>query len=126
MIRSTTFTIPFPPSVNQYWRTRVFAGAKPFASQYISPRGRAYRDEVAAAVLSHFGRIRPVTSRLRVTLHVFAPDKRKRDLDNLAKAPLDALTHAGVWGDDSQIDRLEIVREAITTPGHLIVTVEQL
>ncbi len=41
---------------------------------------------------------------------VYPPDRRARDLDNLGKALLDALTKAGVYGDDSQIDHLTFAR----------------
>jgi Holliday junction resolvase RusA-like endonuclease len=34
----------------------------------------------------------------------------KPDADNLAKAVLDALTNCGVWGDDSQISALSIIK----------------
>ena len=34
-----------------------------------------------------------------------------------------ALTHAGVWKDDSQIDKLLIVRKGIEKPGRIVVTV---
>ncbi|NBW23084.1 MAG: RusA family crossover junction endodeoxyribonuclease, partial [Caulobacteraceae bacterium] len=43
----------------------------------------------------------------------FPPDKRKRDLDNVLKSLLDALTHANVWDDDSQIDDLRIYRNIV-------------
>lgn len=36
------------------------------------------------------------------------PSERKRDLDNLAKAPLDFLTQRGVWTDDSLIQKLTL------------------
>ncbi|MEY4713325.1 MAG: hypothetical protein RIS88_2775 [Pseudomonadota bacterium] len=39
------------------------------------------------------------------------PDRRRRDLDNTLKATQDAMTHAGIWDDDSQIDDLRIVRK---------------
>ncbi|NBW22487.1 MAG: RusA family crossover junction endodeoxyribonuclease, partial [Caulobacteraceae bacterium] len=38
---------------------------------------------------------------VRVVIEAFPPDRRKRDLDNILKSLLDALTHAGVWEDDS-------------------------
>ncbi|EGM8635893.1 RusA family crossover junction endodeoxyribonuclease, partial [Escherichia coli] len=34
----------------------------------------------------------------------------RRDLDNILKAPLDALTHAGLLMDDEQFDEINIVR----------------
>ena len=47
---------------------------------------------------------------LTATLFAVMPDNRCRDLDNLLKATLDALTCAGVWDDDSQIHDLRITR----------------
>jgi crossover junction endodeoxyribonuclease RusA len=43
-------------------------------------------------------------------MSVHAPDRRRRDLDNVLKSTLDSLTHAGVWDDDSQIDQLSVER----------------
>ncbi|EFX26484.1 putative holliday junction resolvase, partial [Escherichia coli O55:H7 str. USDA 5905] len=47
------------------------------------------------------------------------PDKRRRDLDNILKAPLDALTHAGVLMDDEQFDEINIVRGQPVSGGRL-------
>lgn len=44
-----------------------------------------------------------------VMLRVFWQDKRRRDIDNQAKAILDALNGV-VWKDDFQVDRLTIER----------------
>ena len=52
----------------------------------------------------------PMDGRISVRVDAAPPDRRVRDLDNISKALLDALTHAGVWRDDSQIDDLRIVR----------------
>jgi crossover junction endodeoxyribonuclease RusA len=38
----------------------------------------------------------------------YPPDHRRRDLDNLAKAILDALQHAGVYGNDCQVKLLTL------------------
>lgn len=38
-----------------------------------------------------------------VMLEYLPPDRRRRDIDNGCKAVFDALTHAGVWKDDSQV-----------------------
>lgn len=120
-------TLPFPPSMNTIWR-RV--GNKTL----LSAKGREYRGEVANAVISpladHLGAGRyrfPLAGRLRVTIHVHAPDKRRRDLDNLPKAIHDALTHAGLWQDDSQIDRLVVERCNNFPPsGGVVVHVEEV
>ena len=47
------------------------------------------------------------------------PDKRRRDLDNILKAPLDALTHAGLLMDDEQFDEINIVRGQPVSGGRM-------
>ena len=69
---------------------------------------------------------RRLAGRLAVTITVNPPDKRKRDIDNLAKAPLDALTHAGLWLDDSQIDKLSIERGPVTKGGQIHITISTI
>lgn len=99
----TEIVLPFPPSTNTYWRSVPGKGV------LISAGGRQYRSAVHALAVSQgwhkFG-----DKRLSVSIEAWMPDKRRRDLDNLLKATLDALTHAGVWHDDSQIDALTIIR----------------
>jgi crossover junction endodeoxyribonuclease RusA len=93
-------TMPWPPSVNKYWRT--FQGR-----MIISAEGRSYRKAVADQVLIQRG-AKHYTGKLRVQIEAFRPDNRRRDLDNLLKAVLDGCTHAGVWEDDSNIVDLRI------------------
>ena len=93
-------TLPWPPSVNTYWRN--FDGR-----MIISARGREYRETVGdqmtlQKMVKHF------KGQLKVEIEAFRPDKRRRDLDNLLKATLDGLAHAGVYEDDSQIVDLHI------------------
>jgi crossover junction endodeoxyribonuclease RusA len=93
-------TLPWPPSVNTYWRN--FDGR-----MIISARGRDYRETVGdqmtlQKMVKHF------KGQLKVEIEAFRPDKRRRDLDNLLKATLDGLAHAGVYEDDSQIVDLRI------------------
>jgi crossover junction endodeoxyribonuclease RusA len=93
-------TMPWPPSVNTYWRT--FQGR-----MIISEKGRAYRKAVADQVLVQRG-AKHYEGKLRVVIEAWRPDNRRRDLDNLLKAVLDSLTHAGVWADDGLIVDLRI------------------
>lgn len=93
-------TLPYPPSVNTYWRT--FRGR-----MLISKAGRDYRSGVMSAALSERWEGLGVDL-LSVTIRAYMPDARRRDIDNAFKAPLDALAHAGVYADDSQIRRLSI------------------
>ncbi len=98
--------LPWPPSVNGYWRS---PNKGPLAGRtLISERGRAYRAAVAREIERH----RPQAQAGRLAVHVdaFPPDRRKRDLDNIGKGLLDALAHAGVIRDDGDIDRCSVER----------------
>jgi crossover junction endodeoxyribonuclease RusA len=94
--------LPWPPSVNHYWRHTK-------NGHYISAEGINYRETVFYSCVKHRGTL-PDDARLSVRIEAFPPDKRKRDLDNVLKALLDALQKAGVYKDDSQIDFLAINR----------------
>lgn len=119
-----SLTLPFPPSVNSYWRS---PNKGPLAGRtLISARGRAYRTTVWAVVKQLYPGARRLTERLGVTVQLCPPDRRTRDLDNYLKGLLDALTHAGVWADDSQIDELTIVRGPLDATGHAVVGIRQL
>jgi len=122
---SLVLTLPYPPSVNHYWLNSVGRSkrGKPCVHTRISERGRRYTQAVEALTAG----VEPIDGEVSVTLLVWMPDRKKRDLDNLLKCVLDSLTKAGVWGDDSQVDELRIVRKGITSPyGKVIVRIKQL
>lgn len=96
-----TLSIPFPPALNHYWRN-IGKGRT-----ILSQAAREYRTNVVAEVLSQ-GRSDAMTGPIAVEIVAMPPDRRRRDLDNLLKGALDALAHAGVYGDDSQIKDLRI------------------
>ena len=56
-----------------------------------------------------------LSGRLAIKIIAEPPDKRRRDLDNILKAPLDALTHAGLLIDDEQFDEINVRGQ--TVPG---------
>ena len=62
-----------------------------------------------------------MNARYTVTIHVFAPDKRRRDLDNVAKSILDGCNGV-LWDDDAQVDGLTVLR--CDGPFEVIVEVE--
>ena len=113
-----TITLPYPPSVNHYWKSR-WTGK--FISHYISAEGKAFRHQVIRA-LSDWDMI---LGPLAVRVDVFPPDRRARDLDNVCKSLLDAMEHAGVYEDDSQIADLHLIRRDPAPPGRVEVTVTQ-
>ena len=95
------FDLPYPPSINTYWRHRVF-GRRPIV--YVTDAGVAYRSEIKQLA----GIVRPLDGDLVVVVNLYPPDRRRRDIDNPIKALLDAMTHAGIWRDDSQIKKLTV------------------
>ena len=100
-------TLPWPPTVNTYWRHKVIGK---LATVYVSADGQAYRKAVNLCLIEHGIKTYAIEGDLRVEIEVFLPDRRKRDLDNLLKSLLDSLTHAQVWKDDNQISDLRIYR----------------
>jgi crossover junction endodeoxyribonuclease RusA len=117
-----TITLPWPPSMNRYWRSVAQLRGRVLVSE----EGRRYRrivkTHVLAARLTAFSDL----DRLDVTVLAYPPDRRARDLDNLLKPLVDSIMAAGVMPDDSQIDRIEITRKPIAKPGRVEVTIETI
>ena len=115
---SITITLPEPPSANRLWRLG---------------RGRAYKSDaahtfaLAVRVACLAAGVRTVRYRegvaVRVTMHWYRA-RKVGDLDNRAKATLDALTGL-VYDDDKQVSELHIHRIDGQRPGRCVVTVER-
>jgi crossover junction endodeoxyribonuclease RusA len=119
-------TLPFPPSVNHYYRT--FHGRT-----LISRAGREYRRAICGLLARSPGlsggdgvRKPPEGGRIALAMDAFPPDRRRRDLDNLLKCTQDSLAHAGVYQDDSQIDLLLVTRREPVPEGRILVRLEPL
>ncbi|WP_114891880.1 RusA family crossover junction endodeoxyribonuclease [Haemophilus haemolyticus] len=83
--------LPYPPSVNHYWRhTRN-------GRHYISEAGRKFKDE-ALQILQQFD---PFIGAVAVHLEVYYPDNRNRDPDNINKGLFDSLVASGLIQDDN-------------------------
>ncbi|KQT52256.1 MULTISPECIES: RusA family crossover junction endodeoxyribonuclease [unclassified Aureimonas] len=106
-------TMPFPPSLNGVFPTR---GNR----RVPSPAYRAWRDEAGWTIKAQ--RPAKFTTPVHVRIDLMPPDGRRRDVDNLAKAPLDALVAAGVLADDSLVRRLSIGWVEIGEPCVVIVS----
>ena len=106
--------LPLPPSVNHYYR-RV--GERTL----ISREGRRFR----AGVLAHLATagIGELSGPLRIEIEIYPPDRRRRDIDNVQKALLDALQHGGAYEDDSQIVRLAISKGPPMEGGQSLVRI---
>jgi len=113
-------TLPWPPSMNHYWR-RV--GPRTL----ISREGRRFRTNVCALLDGGGPRRPPAGGRIALAMDAYPPDRRRRDLDNLLKATVDALQHARVYEDDSQVDLLLVRRREPDRPhGHVAIRIEPL
>lgn len=112
--------LPFPPSINAYWKHRV---AGKLAIVYLSKEAIKFRQDVRSTVKFD----EKFTGRVKVTINLFAPSKRSYDIDNRVKAILDSLTHIGLWNDDEQVDILIVKRGCIEkNNGFCVVEVEEL
>ncbi|MFP1483278.1 RusA family crossover junction endodeoxyribonuclease [Escherichia coli] len=104
------FVLPYS-TVNTYWRRRG-------STYFVSKAGERYRRDVALIVCQQRLKLN-LSGRLAEKIIAEPPDKRRRDLDNILKAPLDALTHAGLLIDDEQFDEVNIMRGQVVPGGRL-------
>ena len=110
------FELPYPLSVNTYWG---FSGSR----RYLTKKAVAFKKEVAQIV----SKGKPCGSeRLSIHIKLNPPDKRVRDIDNCLKSLLDALCQAGLFDDDSQIDRILLVRDEVIKFGKCVVILKKI
>lgn len=119
-----TLELPLPPSVNHYWQsavgrkvvvTRYGRTQKSFVRVFLSEAALKFRHSVIKTV-AHL-ELKPITGRVMIEVTHYPKTKAKIDIDNLQKGLNDALTHAGVWLDDSQIDKLIVTRGEVIKGG---------
>jgi crossover junction endodeoxyribonuclease RusA len=112
-----TVTLPFPPSSNHAYATVKGRRVKTAAA-------RAYAIEVAWRVAEHARALTQAelplpdltSERLKVSIVVHEPDRRRRDIVSCEKLVTDAVfKQLGL--DDSQVDHLEITRGSKSRNG---------
>src|SRR5258706_1074719 len=91
----------------------------------LSREGRAYRKAVNDQVTLQRVLRHHLTGKLLIEIVARPPNRRARDLDNLLKGVLDALQHAAVITDDSDIDDLRIRRGLVFRGGELDVRIDE-
>lgn len=121
-------TLPYPPSANRYWRTRVITPkvGVPIVSTYVSSEAKAFKESVGW-LARNAGIRAPLPGRIELAyaLHPKLPqDWRTRerkdptgwedtvmcmDLDNAQKVLLDALKGV-VFGDDKWVRKITAQR----------------
>ncbi len=115
--------LPFPPSVNHYWRTPT--KGKLAGRHLISAKGRQYRIDAMQAIARQW-QGEALDGRLAVKVVLIPPDRRQRDIDNYFKGLLDAITHSKLWQDDGQIDQLTIIRGEQAKGGGCLVEIVEI
>jgi crossover junction endodeoxyribonuclease RusA len=110
------FELPYPPSVNSYWG---FSGSR----RYLTKKAVEFKKIVYTTVSTGkpYGK-----ARLSIHIKLSPPDKRVRDIDNCLKSLLDALCQAGMFDDDSQIDRIYLVRDQVIKFGKCVVILKRI
>ena len=110
-------TLPLPPTINHAYGVRRGGG------RFIKPAGVKFRADVADIVAEAGNQT--LEGRVSLFAVIHPADKRRQDLDNRSKALQDALTHAGVFLDDEQIDELHLVRGAVIKGGLVKVVITE-
>ena len=111
-------SLPFPPSGNH---STKHAGGR----HYSTPETISYRAKVNAQVMAE-NAARGLSGPLVVVCELFPPSNRRMDMDNRFKTLADALTHSGVWKDDSQIIDLRLVRGEVRQGGQVVVSISEV
>lgn len=119
--------LPWPPSVNHYWRTVLIPTKRGKVPRtLISKEGRIFRRNAFVAIKKQYPICEVIRDRCQVHIYLKAPDERRRDIDNYVKAVLDVLTHANVLEDDVLVDELIVQRGLKEPGGAAIVSVRRL
>lgn len=88
-----------PPSTNHlYGRTG--------RGVYMKPDVKEAKDAIGWEARNQY-RGEPLTGALKLSIAIYWPDKRRRDIDNGLKLIMDALTGI-LWNDDAQVYDLEV------------------
>ncbi|UNH25063.1 RusA family crossover junction endodeoxyribonuclease [Moellerella wisconsensis] len=110
--------LPWPPTNNTLFS--VVNGRK-----IKSKKGRAFTEAVINQITKANQQFN-LSGKLKIKIVANPPDLRKRDLDNLLKAPLDALTQSGVIADDSMFRSMSIDFGEKVQGGSLDITIWEI
>jgi crossover junction endodeoxyribonuclease RusA len=108
-------TLPWPPSINHYWRR---AGKV----IHVSTEGTRFSRRCGIAVRAQFAAA-PIATPVAVMVECWGPRRNWGDVDNRVKPLLDALTKAELWTDDKLVRDLRIVDRGQCAGGRVVVYV---
>jgi crossover junction endodeoxyribonuclease RusA len=124
--------LPWPPSVNTYKKVGALTTTR---------NGKLYQTRVNTQETKDFyyyvwlkirelnwfkRKMKPIETTLEATIHLYPPDCKKRDIDNVIKPLLDSLVKGQLIKDDSQFSRLLIERCSIIDKGQVIIKIQEL
>jgi len=116
-MKKTILYLSWSPTVNNYYsHTR--------RGIYISKRGKAYLNTVISDVREQAPDVY-IDYKISLTVYMFPPDRRVRDLDNYLKAMQDSVTKSGFWEDDSLIDQLFVKRGEVVKGGAMVIIIQK-
>jgi crossover junction endodeoxyribonuclease RusA len=119
MSANYSFTLPYPPSVNGYWRT--FRNR-----QIISKRGREYVKLVDSEMQQLGLKGEEIDCSVSFHMTINPPTLRSYDVDNFTKGVFDALSKCKFWIDDNQVQKLTVIKGEKVKGGNVVVTVCKL
>ena len=114
------FTLPYPPTVNHYHQpvrqgrgVRIIKGAK----------ARAYQVDAVAAIVAAGLDAEGIDGPVRITITLNHPTLARYDVDGRPKGILDAITDAGFWLDDSQVQSMTVEKGVKVKGGNALIKV---
>lgn len=126
---SVLLELPYPPSVNHYKKAGALVttkNGKLYQRRINTDETKQYYWQVWAKIRSQ-GVKSLGSATIDMTIGVYPPDKRKRDLDGILKVLLDSMQRAGLFDDDYQVAKLLVERCSVFSPeGKVIVSITQI
>ena len=115
--------LPFPPSVNKYWRMgKTWDGKR---VTHLSSEAKKFTHEVAVIIAKKAG-MTYSTKRLRGEFILHPRTKARIDIDNRLKGLLDAMQKAYLYADDEQFDEIIIKRGEVVKGGSVEVKIWEM
>lgn len=110
-----SLALPYPHglSINHYYKRCK-------SVVILDKKVKNYREEIYYKTIyePRFGK-----ELVEVCINMHPPDNRKRDIDNILKAILDALQYSGIYDDDNQIISLSVKKLHVVENGLLEVRI---
>ena len=130
-------SLPYPPSVNHYWNHKAVRSRQTrrwTVIKYLSSRAKSFRTEVEARVYEQLGIPPRLSGRLAIIVnqHYGPRDEQHehsgpaQDIDNCLKSLFDAMEHAAVYRNDSQIDELLVVKKRRAAIGRVEIIIKTI